>query len=161
MGKIKSEILSVSQEMSIAAEEIQREQSEDIRISMIRKFAKDDTYKNYIWSNFPPRSFASCQDSNAWLLIKLFLQGRKNVLMLFNQSDEESVLKFPDGEKIVPLLLECDDFEYYLTSEDYEYLICFNHHDSLMAAGSALPWLEKLTDEQSHLVKPVSELVSI
>jgi hypothetical protein len=161
MGKIRDEILLVSQKANAAVKEIEKEDRENIRLGMINRFAQDDNYQNYIWSNLPPRSFASCQDPNAWLLISSFLKNEEKVLILFNRSDEEAVLEFSYGNEVIPVLQECDDFEYYMTNESYEYFVCFNHHDALMAAGSALPWLESLTDSQSQLIKPVSELMSL
>jgi hypothetical protein len=75
--------------------------------------------------------------------------------MLFNCSDDTSILKFSEGKYVVPVLQECSDFEYYLTNHELDYFICFNHHDSLIASGNATSWLEGLTDENSELiVKP-------
>jgi hypothetical protein len=66
---ISDEILEVASNLGIKANELILLEDEQIRYAMIGKFAKDDTYCNFIWANLPNRSFASCRDPNAWILM--------------------------------------------------------------------------------------------
>jgi hypothetical protein len=63
--------------------------------------------------------------------------------MFFNLPDEKAAFTFNKGDDVVSVLSETYGFEFYLTNRCAEYLICFNHHDVLIACGSAIELLSK------------------
>ncbi len=48
------------------------------------------------------------------------------------------------GDALRSLLANSYHFEFYVTDVDASYLICFNHHDFVIAWGTACPWLRQL-----------------
>ncbi len=52
------------------------------------------------------------------------------------------------GRDAVAILEECTGFEFYLTNVEAKFLVCFNHHDFLIAAGDAAPWLIALLNRR-------------
>lgn len=38
--------------------------------------------------------------------------------------------------------------EFYVTNKNNEYLLCFNHHDVLIACGDATEWIKKYENIQ-------------
>jgi hypothetical protein len=50
----------------------------------------------------------------------------------------------------VAVLAESTGFEFYLTDIDATFLLCFNHHDFLIAAGDARPWLLTCAQRGRH-----------
>ena len=81
------------------------------------------------------------QDRYAWKLIQDFLPHEPG-LLLFNPKDDASMFRFSDASDIFRVLSESYRFEFYITDEACSYLLCFNHHDFLIAAGGAVGWLK-------------------
>ena len=72
--------------------------------------------------------------------------------MFFNEDEDQAMFHFADGAEVVPVLEECTPFEFYLTDDSAAYLICFNHHDVLLATGTAAPWLEQRSTQRPSTV---------
>ena len=62
-------------------------------------------------------------------------------VMLFQPENELAMIEFRHGSDIGAVLGECFGFEFYLTSHTLDYFLVFNHHDCVVAAGSARDWL--------------------
>ena len=152
---IRGEILRASQQVGAAILELQSEAAEGIRTEVIKRFTDDYIPQSLIWNHLRDYSFVICNDPHSWLVVSNFIKNTK-VLVLFNDVDDKTVFEFTDGADIVPTLQECFGFEYYLTNYELDYLICFNHHDVLIAAGTACSWLTELTNDKGELIEPFS-----
>ncbi len=91
------------------------------------------------------------QALDGWRWVSDFV-GNNEVIMFFNEDEDQAMFRFADGAQVVPVLEECTPFEFYLTNDSTDYLICFNHHDVLIAAGTAVPWLEQRSKKRSSTV---------
>jgi hypothetical protein len=91
-----------------------------------------------IWEDL--REDASIQEPEAWRCIGEFCAGRACILA-FDPHDEAVAFEFGDAAQIPAVIDECFRFEFYVTDERYSFLLCFNHHDFLIAAGAAGSWL--------------------
>lgn len=60
------------------------------------------------------------------------------------------MFEFTHRRDIVAVLAECTGFEFYLTDVEATFLLCFNHHDVLIAAGDARPWLLTCAQRGRH-----------
>jgi hypothetical protein len=65
--------------------------------------------------------------------------GPRECVMFFG--DEPAAFRFRNGDDL-RLVLERQLEEIYVTDARGEYLLCFNHHEVLVAAGSASCWLQ-------------------
>ncbi len=99
-----------------------------------------------IWENL--HSEASVQEHEGWRRIGGFCAGRRCIL-IFNPQREETAFEFEDGSEITAVIAECFRFEFYVTDDQYSFLICFNHHDFLIAAGQAHAWLIQSTRQSA------------
>ncbi len=54
---------------------------------------------------------------------------------------ESRAFAFECGRDIASVLAECFGFVVYIVGSDLEYLLCFNNHDYVIAAGAAKSWL--------------------
>ena len=59
------------------------------------------------------------------------------------------------GDALVRLLGDLPPMEFYLTNAATEYLLCFNHHDYLIACGSAREWLATYQGVSAYPLKKV------
>jgi hypothetical protein len=83
---------------------------------------------------------AGHQNAEAWRWIASYLTGRPCILA-FSPKDEVDAVELDDGSELVPVLEKCPGFAFYVTNASYSFLLCFNHHDFLIAAGEARDWL--------------------
>jgi hypothetical protein len=158
LSNIRGEINESAQKLHADFREISYEEAAQKRIQLMTKFAGSDRW-TFPWDHLIHPNIATYRDidGNAYLLISDFIKHSKT-LMLFNEEDERAGFEFRNGTHVVPVLDECLDFEFYLTNEELDYFICFNHHDYLITAGTAADWLKSLLNEDRELVKPIAEI---
>ncbi|HEY0464050.1 MAG TPA: hypothetical protein VGC79_07570 [Polyangiaceae bacterium] len=88
------------------------------------------------------------RDDDAWRLASDFTSGQR-CLLLVPPRFESTVFEFDDGVELTRVLEQCSGFEFYVTDDGLSYVLCANHHDYLIAAGSAKIWLEGLVPSRS------------
>jgi hypothetical protein len=88
----------------------------------------------------------SVQGENLWVMVGDYRANQQSYL-LFNPKDEASMFAFEKGSDIPVVLSDCFAFEFYITDGLGSYLICFNHHDFLIAAGKAKEWLSGIKEK--------------
>lgn len=79
-------------------------------------------------------------DASAWRWLGEFV-GAAPCLLLFNPRDDQAVFELRSGDDLELLLGETIGYEFYVTDQAASYLLCFNHHDVLIAGGVAEAWL--------------------
>ncbi len=99
-----------------------------------------------LWDNLKQDFFI--RDPNCWDCIDEFIQ-EKEFYLFFDKRDEAIVYVFTQGQLLVDFLNEFPPFVFYITNESLDYLICYNDHDYLIAAGTAEPWLRNKAIELS------------
>jgi hypothetical protein len=161
LWNIRGEINESAQKLNADFVELSYEEAAKKRVQLMTKFAGSDQW-TFPWDHLTHSNIATYRDmdGNAYQLISDFIK-HSETLMLFNEEDERAGFEFRDGAQIVPTLDECLSFEFYLTNEELDYFICFNHHDYLITAGTAADWLKSLLDENRELKKPIREIVSV
>lgn len=139
MGYIRDEIIQAAQTVNATIVELKDRKKNDIRKLIISRYTKDyDTH--YIWKGL--KEDYSIQDPEGWRLIHEFIKDLESILF-FDEDEETSMFLFEDGAKIVQVLSESVGFEFYITNKAADFLICFNHHDFLIVAGTAVNWLQE------------------
>jgi hypothetical protein len=136
---IKEQIISAVGELNINIQEIQVSDIENIVSQVTDKFAGESNVIP-LWENL--KDHISVNNKDAWLWIGELI-GDTQTIMFFNTSDEKAAFAFNKGDDVVSVLSETYGFEFYLTNRTTEYLLCFNHHDVLIACGNATNWLKK------------------
>ena len=89
-------------------------------------------------------SYESLADNNGWMYIQEFVQD-DSCIMFFNQDDEKKMFRISNGKDLHYILSETCGYEFYITDKKCSYLLCFTHHDVLMACGNAKKWLYNLS----------------
>jgi hypothetical protein len=137
---IKNEILEVAKKLEIVVYELPTEDANKLRKELVLKYTNGRICKPWLWENFVDFIGANCPDS--WRWTNEFI-GNNKVIMMFNSGDERSMFEFQNGYDMVAVLEESFCFEFYLFTRELDYLLCFNHHDILLALGTAADWLEQ------------------
>ncbi len=139
MGYIGDEIEEAVRVTNSTVVKLESYEANRLRAQAILRFAAG--VRSYpLWEHITPS--ISVQDPTSWRWISDFVQDSE-VIMFFNEEDDDTVFVFENGSQVVPVLMECTGFEFYLMDRLANYLICFNHHDFLIVAGSAASWLTK------------------
>jgi hypothetical protein len=139
MGYLRDEILQAGADAGIQVRELSQPEAASIRQAVRSKFAQDPN-ADYLWKEL--RDDFAVQDANAWRWIDEFVVDRRTV-MFFDEREESSAFEFERGVDVVRVLEETIGFEFYLTNHTVDYVICFNHHDYLIAVGTAAEWLKR------------------
>lgn len=144
MWNIKEEIQSAANQLKIIAEEISTKESEEIINKVITSYTSGNRDR-YLWEGIINE--VAINDKDAWQWINKFISNSE-AIMFFNPSDEKKVYRFTNGDDVVAILSETYGFEFYITNRAVDYLLCFNHHDVLIACGNAKEWLKEYKEKQ-------------
>jgi hypothetical protein len=105
---------------------------------MNQRFVKD--LKFPLWEGIIDS--VSVIDLKGWQTIRSFVSKKETILFL-DPNQERFAIRVKDGSDIVDILNECEYMVFYLTNPDFDFLLCFNDHDYLIAKGEiAETWIE-------------------
>ncbi|WP_148039124.1 DUF6756 family protein [Brevibacillus gelatini] len=135
---IKEQIFAASQMLNIPFRIMEDASKESIISSVMEKYCKVKSHWP-IWEKFS--DFVGVSNKDAWQWIEEFV-GSNKCILFFNPSDEKRAYLFESGQHVVSVIEELFNVEFYVTNEATDYLLCFNHHDCLMALGNAIDWLD-------------------
>jgi hypothetical protein len=139
MSNIQDEVEQAAKSTGSLIRKLPSGESETLRMEVARRFGRG-LPTGFLWEHFSEAS--SVHDPEAWRWIADYIKDTK-VFMFFNQEDDTAVFELVNGADIVPVLAECALFEFYVTNPAVDYVLCHNHHDYLIATGTAISWLEK------------------
>ena len=143
--KIHDKILKESMVLGINIHLFSDEVLGKIRTKIRSRFAKKHTTTNrWLWEHLDDDKTYNVQNPEAWQWIDEFIEGDE-IFMFFDEYESNALIKFDNVHDLVKILGETSHFEFYLTNQQTTYLLCFNHHDFLIGAGTAKIWLEKRT----------------
>jgi hypothetical protein len=63
---------------------------------------------------------------------------------LFRDSDAYEGYIASSPQSLERILAESPGFEFFLTNEDVDYVLCFNHHNYLIGVGQCKDWLSHI-----------------
>ena len=135
----RSELIAAVQRAGAAVAELSPEETAAIRRSVEARYFQGTTSEYFPWEHLG--DCVSVHRPDAWEWVSEFTTGHKTILLLDYWPDA-SAFGFEDGSKVSEVLGDSYWSEFYATNRAAEYLICFNHHDVLIAAGSAKEWLQ-------------------
>ena len=138
MWNIYEEIITAVNALNINCTEVDEKQSQEVIKRIIKKYTTKNE-NTYLWEEII--DCVSVNNKDAWQWINDFI-GDWEVILFFNSADEKKSFVFKNGEDLVSVLGETYGFEFYITNKDLTYLMCFNHHDILIASGIAKEWLK-------------------
>jgi hypothetical protein len=140
MGHIANELRSTIARVGIRAEELSPAQLRSIRDEVGDRFI-EPAVEGPLWERI--RDDVSVRNPDAWQWVSSVpLSG--HAILFFEEHDEPAGFVFDSGVDVVSVLAESTGFEFYLTDDASSFLITFNHHDYLSAAGGAADWLSGL-----------------
>ena len=83
---------------------------------------------------------ASKYDPEGWKAIGEF-PFKNKVTIFFDKENEPTMYSANNCNDVVELLSECPGFVFYITDDNYSFLLCHNDHDYLIGAGTAADWV--------------------
>jgi hypothetical protein len=140
MGYIRNDILAAAGQHDIPLVERSAQAYHEMLLTLQQKFTQCQPGR-VIWENL----IAPCSRHNAtaWRWLGDFVGATPTILLTTEYVHEPILVDIATRAEIVVLLGETTNFEFYLTNSTTDYLLCFNHHDYLIASGMALPWLQQ------------------
>ena len=124
---------------------------QEIEENIYRVFCKQTHYKYrpvWLWEYFKLDTFLVSTEQKPYLFLDRLIDNTDTVWFFVNETVNEShKFWFYQGQvkPIQKIIAEsCYIDELYLVSKKYDWLLCINHHDILIATGQTMP--EKLKD---------------
>jgi hypothetical protein len=140
MQPVLSEILEAAKALgsSIQVIPLSQQDSKKIIVEAWGKFANRTGGSAPLWEYLG--NTCSVHNEDAWRWVADFLDTSP-VLLLIDDSTERSAVQITPGYGVVSVLEECTGFVFYITNDQLDYLLCFNDHDVLIGAGTAIDWV--------------------
>jgi hypothetical protein len=138
MWTLKEQVFSAGAELGIEIREMPREEQE----RLVREITEKYTHNKLGWPSWEKYAERfSVQDEEAWRWVGDYV-GNEGAILFFQPKDEHSAFQFYSGPDLVAVLGELFGVEFYVTNLLTEYVLCFNHHEYLIAVGRAIEWLQ-------------------
>ncbi|MGC4064596.1 MAG: hypothetical protein QM784_08120 [Polyangiaceae bacterium] len=135
---IERELIRATREKQSAVRALTPADSAALRERVVARYAKQPVFWP-LWENF--RFPFSVQNPDGWKEIGKAI-GASACFLFLNPSDGLQAFECDSGSQLNDLLADTYGFEFYVTNSEVSYLFCFNHHDMLLAAGTAVLWME-------------------
>jgi hypothetical protein len=144
MSALAEEIIRAIKAVAANANVSTTQTSQSVIEALTVRYGNGRGQEGHLWEQL--QNDVSVRNPDAWRWIASFVDGHRAILV-FDPEVEPSAFEFEHGNEIVSVLAECSGFEFYVTDAERTYLLCFNHHDYLIAAGRAASWLDSETNK--------------
>lgn len=137
---IQGDILRAAQKFGLGVKVLSDDDKDAVVKQVRRRFIKTDRKGWPLWHDDFQDSY-DVQDELAWTWVGEFIK-QNDAVLFFNPDVALSAFLVAGGKAVDTLLEETTSVEFYITNRAVDYLLCWNHHDYLIALGSAIPWLQ-------------------
>lgn len=142
MSMIQTWISDAAASLGLRVQGLAPLETDDVLGKLRVRFA-DSTSGLPLWETIAEDT--SRKRANGWLDIGKYVGDSQ--CLLITEQDGGAVYRVSNGKDLTRLLSECPGFEFYVTNEDHDYLLCHNHHDYLIGAGNSAEWVAGLSDD--------------
>lgn len=132
---------------------------QEIEEKIYQTFCKLTHYKSrpiWLWEHFKLDTFSITIEQNPYIYLNKLIDDNETVWFFVNETvNETDKYWFYQGQVKYIQTIIAEAFyidEFYLVSKKYDWLICINHHDVLIATGLTMP--EKLRQLEVSVNQP-------
>lgn len=136
---IADEVVGTACSLNCLARRMGADEVSRIYSEMWNRFTLVKGASSPLWENVV--GHVSVQDGESWRWIADYVGDGSLIMFIDDFFEKVTGVSFESGGKVVQVLEECIPFVFYLTNESLDFLLCFNDHDFLIAAGDACEWL--------------------
>lgn len=140
----KAKVTNVAVAANVHVSEIFEPELTNTKNRIVNRFVNRVTLKSasFLWEHFTQD--IAIYDPQSWSWIKEFL-GDEKVILFFYEPEQKFAFRFNSGFDAFSVLNNGQYVftDFYLTNEACDYLLCFNHHQHLIACGAAKDWLRE------------------
>lgn len=144
MWNIKEQIEVAAQSENIEIKKISVVETKNIFYQLAAKYS-DGKMVFPLWEHFTQD--LAVTNADAWQWIDEFI-ANSDAILLFNPTDLSNSFEVVGGKNVVKILAEMFSVEFYVTNKEGDYILCFNHHNVLIACGKSMEWLKKYKTSQ-------------
>jgi hypothetical protein len=142
MSMTKSWILEAAATLEIQLQQMSSDEADEVFLRLRQEYADSDSALP-LWETIGERE--SRKRANGWQDIGEYVGD--SPCLLITEKDGQEVYRVPSGSDLTKLLAECPGFEFYITNDDYDCLLCHNHHDYLIGTGKSAEWVAAKPDD--------------
>lgn len=142
MNMIHGWIAEATGTLGLNVERLPPNETDDVFRILRDRFA-DSTSDLPLWETIDDH--VSRKRANGWQDVGEYVGDAS--CLLVTEKDGPEVYRVSSGKDLTNLLTECPGFEFYVTNDDYDFLLCHNHHDYLIGTGGAAEWVATKSDD--------------
>ena len=131
---------------------------QEVEYKIYQIFGKTTSYKLrpvWLWEQLKLDTFSISTEQKSYLYLDKLIDNTETIWFFVNETiNETNKFWFYQGQvkPIQTIIAEVSNIdELYLVSQKYEWLLCINHHDVLIASGKTMP--DKLRKLNQIMIK--------
>jgi len=133
------QVITASTEVGISIVKFSASSAKSLEQEIYKRFTSDGSLNWNLWDRPNRAKCKSVYAPEGWKWIADFVGENKCILFL----NDGGVFEFLNGRNLVEVIGETTIPEFNVTNPALDYVIVMNHHDYLIAFGTAITWLEK------------------
>jgi hypothetical protein len=150
---LKDVISEAASNAGIDARKLEGKRARAILDALLEKYGAD-TRVEFTHDNIRQEEYAAVQHPDSWSWVDEFMSDEP-VLFFYDSSlrDDDAMFRLPSGRDVIKILNGCYSFEYYVTNDTLDYVICQTDDDYIIGAGRAKAWVESLAPRHEAWVR--------
>jgi hypothetical protein len=130
---------------AVVAEQLPQERVQKLLGLIVHRYAAAEHDDRCLWERF--QNDVARRRADGWNLICQYATQRP--ILLFRDDDQFFGYDFIAGDDLRVVLKNCPGFEFYVTNDAVDYVLCHNHHDYLIGVGACRSWISTLADQDA------------
>ncbi len=145
MGRYESDVVQVSEELNVALRRLSEAECRSVHRMIRDAYARPRSPQDWgwqeIWNWVRPEGSDTSVVLNDPVVCVSEVASKGAVLLVFEPAVERAIFGFDSALDAARVADECCSSEYGFTDAECSYLLWYNHHEYLIAFGSAISGL--------------------
>jgi hypothetical protein len=133
------QLITAATQVRISIVKFNDSSAKSLEQEIYKRFTPDGSQNWNLWDRPNRSTCKSLYAPEGWKWISDFIGENKCILFL----NDGGIFEFSNGQNLVKVIGETAIPEFNITNPAMDYVIVMNHHDYLIAFGTATAWLEK------------------
>lgn len=108
--------------------------------TIISRYTEPTEDNRRLWEHF--RGDVGLRRSDGWSLICDYPEP--SPILLFEEHGQFEGYEFSSPADMRSVLAEAPGFEFYVTSKNLDFVLCFNHHNYIICVGACKLWISSV-----------------
>ncbi len=135
-------IIEAAKRTKVAACRLEKQEVSCIIKEIRDRYTKMGEKSDYLWEEFVDD--ISKYNPDGWQISCEY--PIEQPILFFCDGKSYEGFRFETNYSIHPILSDTPCFEFFITNDAVDFVLCFNHHDYLIGVGNCKDWLSNIPD---------------